>query len=245
MHGNLEDQKNKEPAYISKEFSVWKKAPKCFYSYQDSACHQASFNYHLIFPQCNNVGEMIDDKITQQGQVERKYLLDIIKCLIYLAPQGIPLQGLDNNDNLTQILYLLGTKDDNITKLLQGQARHNHTHHDIQDALLHIMASNVLRVKVSTICERKYFSIMADEGTDVSNIEQLLFCVRSVHDNLDVSEDFTGFYELDNIKSETIVNVIKNILLRCRLNLDNYRGQAYGEANKMMGETIGSLHTNT
>ena len=66
------------------------------------------------------MGEMIDDLITQRRKVERKCLLDAIKCLRYLARQGIPLQGLDNNDNLFQILYLLRTKDDNIIKHLQG-----------------------------------------------------------------------------------------------------------------------------
>ena len=62
---------------------------------------------------------------------------------------------------------------------------------------------------------------MADEGTDVSNIEQLSFCTRSVDDDLNISEDFMGFYELKNIKSETIVNAIKNILLRSYLSLEN------------------------
>ena len=119
-------------------------------------------------------------------------MLDVIKCLRYLAPQEIPLQGLHNNDNLTHILYLLGTKDNNITKHLQGQVGHKYVHHDSQNELLHIMVS-VLRVKVLTIRERKFFSIMADEGTDVSKTEQLSFCVRSVDDNLDVSEDFIGF----------------------------------------------------
>ena len=65
MLGNLKDQKNKETAYISKGFSAWKKAPKCFYSHQDSACHQGSSACHLIVPQGNDVGEMIDDQITQ------------------------------------------------------------------------------------------------------------------------------------------------------------------------------------
>ena len=64
---------------------------------------------------------MIDDQITQQRKVERKYLLEVIKLLRYLVRQGIPLQGLDNNDSLTQILYLIWTKDDNTTKHLQEQ----------------------------------------------------------------------------------------------------------------------------
>ena len=122
MRGNLEDQKNKEPEYISKGFSAWKKAPKCFYSHEDSASHQASSTYHLIVPQCIYVGEMTDDQTIQQRQIERKYfkmlLQDVIKCPRYLPRQGIPLQGLGNNDNLTQILYLVGTKNDSITKHL-------------------------------------------------------------------------------------------------------------------------------
>ena len=113
---------------------------------------------------------------------------------------------------------------------------HKYTHHEIQNELLHIMASNVLRVKFSTIRERKSFSIMSDEGMDVSNIEQLSFCVRSVDDILDVSEDFIEFYQLDNIKSETIVSAIKDILLRCHLNLGDCRGETCDGASNMMGK---------
>ena len=80
---------------------------------------------------------------------------------------------------------------------------------------------------------------MADEGTDVSNIEQLSFCTRSVDDDLNVSEDFMGFYELKNIKSETIVNAIKDILLRYHLSLENCRGQTYDGASNMMGKRSG------
>ena len=72
---------------MSKGFSTWKKAPKCFYSHQDSACHQATSDYHLIVSQCNDVGEMIDDQITRERQVDHKYLIDVIKYLRYLACQ--------------------------------------------------------------------------------------------------------------------------------------------------------------
>ena len=81
------------------------------------------------------------------------------------------MQDLDNNDNLNQVLYFPWTEDDNITKHFQGQVRQKYTNHDTQNELLHIMASIVLRVKVSTIRERDFFLITADERTDVSNIE--------------------------------------------------------------------------
>lgn len=240
MRGTLKDQRNKEQAYISKGFSTWKKAPKCFSNHQESACHLAASAYHLVVPQCPDVGELIDGQITQRRSIERKYLLDVLKCLRYLARQGIPLQGLNNEDNLTQLLLLFGTKDESIANRLQGKAGYKYTHHDVQNELLNIMATEVLRSKVSTIQERKFFSIMADEGTDVSNIEQLSFCLRSVDSEFNVSEDFIGFYELTNIKSETIVKAIKDILLRCHLSLENCRGQTYDGASNMMGKRSGA-----
>ena len=44
-----------------------------------------------------------------------------------------------------------------------------------------------------------YFFGSCDEYTDVSNKEQLPFCMRWVNNNLEVSEKFLGFYEIINI----------------------------------------------
>ena len=55
---------------------------------------------------------------------------------------------------------------------------------------------------------------MADEGTNISNLEQLSFCARTVDDDLNVNNNFLRFYEIDNIKSETVVKAIKDILVR-------------------------------
>ena len=66
---------------------------------------------------------------------------------------------------------------------------------------------------------------------------------RSVYnpldENLNAFEDFIGFYQLENIKSDTIVQVIKDILMRINLNLSNCRGQTYDGALNMMGKKSG------
>ena len=54
-----------------------------------------------------------------------------------------------------------------------------------------------------------FFSTIADEVTDVSSKEQLSLCLRSVDESLNAFEDFIGFYQLENIKSNSIVHVIK------------------------------------
>ena len=55
---------------------------------------------------------------------------------------------------------------------------------------------------------------MAKKGTGINNIESLMFYVRSVNDDLDVSKNSIGFYGFGNIKSEIIVNAIKAILVK-------------------------------
>ena len=78
----------------------------------------------------------------------------------------------------------------------------------MQNEIFDIMAFLTLQEKLKTIRERRFFSIIADEGSEVSSKEQLFFCQRSVDENLNAFEDFTGSYQLGNIKSDTIVHVI-------------------------------------
>ncbi|XP_066910497.1 zinc finger MYM-type protein 1-like [Clytia hemisphaerica] len=237
--GNLKDQGSKEDAYITKGFSSWKKAPKCFQAHQDSACHKTAQTYQLTIPKCLDVEEMIDNQLTEKRTVERKYLLQVIRCLRYLARQGIALQGDDGNDNFTQLLHLVGISDENLMKHLDGKIGSKYTHSDVQNELLNIMATLTLLEKLKDIDERRFFSMIADEGTDISNKEQLSFCLRTVDENLEAYEDFIGFHQLENIKSDVIVRVIKDILLRLNLSLENCRGQTYDGASNMMGRKSG------
>ena len=193
----------------------WKNATESFRGHQTSSCHVAASTYHVVTPKCADVGELLDNQLNDKRKIERKYLLDVIRCLGYLGRQGIALQGHDGNDNFTQLLLLFGSKDSNIIDHINGKVGHKYNHHEVQNELLNLMGSEVLREKLAIVRDRRFFSMIADEGTDVSNSEQLSFCVRSVDDELNVNEDFLGFYEIDNIKSETIVKAIRDILLRC------------------------------
>ena len=93
----------------------------------------------------------MDSQLVQQRQLERKNLLEVIKCLRYLSRQGIPLQGHNNNNNFTQLRYLLGTKDKNIMDHLDGKVGQIYNLHDVQNEFLDIMEAQVLREKLATI----------------------------------------------------------------------------------------------
>ena len=90
-----------------------------------------------------------------------------------------------------------------------------------------------------TIEKNRYFAIMADEYTDKSKKEELSFCVITVADSLKPAEQFLGFYELENFKSDTIVRIIKDKMARLNIQLENFRGQKYHSARNMLGKKSG------
>jgi len=86
------------------------------------------------------------------------------------------------------------------------------------------MANTIIRDISNKIQQAKYFSLMADEVTDVSNREQVVVCIRWVDEELQPHEDFLGLYKVDDIKADTIVAILQDILARMNLALNNCQG---------------------
>ena len=239
----LSAEKNKEPAYISTGFKNWKKAPDCFKDHQNSKCHKGACTFEIIVPSCKDPITMLNSQVEKSRIEERQYLKTIMECIQYLARQGLPLRGSDHiDDNLTQLLLLRGKDNPALSERIAINSTTNKrkfTHQDYQNELLTLMANEVLRKKLNQIKQSRFFSTICDEYTDVSNKEQLSFCVRWVDRNLCGNEDFLGYYEIPNIKSDTIVNAIKDSMIRFELPMQCLRGQTYDGASNMMGKKSG------
>ena len=138
----------------------------------------------------------MDNLQSKKRDTERTYLLEVIRSLRYLGRQGIALQGRHWNDSFTQLLRLLSTNKKSILYHLEGKIEHKCTHNDVQNEISDIMAVLTLQEKLKTIRQRRFFSMIADKGTDVSNKEQLSFCPRSVDESLNAFKDFKGFYQV-------------------------------------------------
>ena len=234
----LTAEHNKDPAYISEGFKNWKKVPKCFKEQEESKCHKAALTYQVVVPYCGDAEELNNQKVENQRHNEHQYLKVLMECLQFLGRQGIALRGNeDGNDNLTQLMLLRGKDHPDIVKRITSHVsgKKSYIHHDYQDELLNLMANQVLRKKLCDIKESPFFSVMCDEYTDISNKEQLSFCVRWIDPLLNAREDFLGYYEIPNISSNTIVAVIKDALIRMSLSLSNLRGQTYDGASNMLG----------
>lgn len=109
----------------------------------------------------------------------------------------------------------------------------------IVNELINQMGQLVLRNLLSEASGSMWFSILADEATDVSHDEQMSLSIRWVDTDYDVHEEALGLIQLPNTRAETIFSAIKDILIRCSLNMKQCCGQAYDGATNMSGTRNG------
>lgn len=235
----IEMEKNTEEAFLSVGFRNWKKALDAFREHQKSKGHVAALTFEITIPKCGNVKEMTSDQVKKDMQENRNCLLKIIETLQFLGRQGLALrgEGSDENSNFLQLLKLRCKDFPKLECWLEKKSE-KYTSHDIQNELLKLMAHQIINGMTDEMKD-SFYAIICDEYTDISNKEQLTVCLRWVDDLFNVNEDFFGFYELEDIKSDTIVSAIKDVLLRTQIPFSNCRGQCYDGASNMLGKNSG------
>lgn len=88
------------------------------------------------------------------------------------------------------------------------------------------MANSVLRGILSEIHVAGWFSIIADEATDVRRCEQMCVCIRWVDNEYKINEDPIGLVQVPKTDSSTLFATLEDICIRCMLPLSKCRGQA-------------------
>ena len=101
------------------------------------------------------------------------------------------------------------------------------------------MALQLLQQIAKNLYNTSFYTIMVDETTDISNYEQVVICLRWVDDDFNVHEDLIGLYKVETISADSLVALIKDVLLRINLSLNKVRGQCYDGAANMSGAKSG------
>ena len=191
--GKLTAEHNMEEAYITKGFNIWKKALKAFVDHQQSNAHRAAITYESVVAKCSDGLEMTVNDLNKKRLAERKYFIKIMECIGFPACQGLVFRGNDGNDNPTLFRLLNKNNPAPLTRLDKEShlesSQHKYMHTDIQNELIELMAKQVLAKKIESRRLSKFFGVMADEYTDISNKELLSMCFRWIED-LRVHEDF-------------------------------------------------------
>ena len=67
----------------------------------------------------------------------------------------------------------------------------------------------------------------------------MVLCMRWVDENLIPHEEFIGLHAIPDTSVDEIVAIIKDILLRMNLRIENANGQCYDGASSMSGKRSG------
>ena len=184
---------------------------------------------------CAGIGEKLSAYHSEEKSKNRQIFLTILRNIRFLARQGLALRGsIEEESNFIQLLKLEGEVDSQIEKWLKKKSG-KYTHPEIKNECLQLMSLTILREISKNIQNSVYYTIMADKVTDSSNKEQFVVCLRWVDHDLVTHEELVRLYAVDNITSETLVNSLKDVLLRMGLSVQNCRGQCYDGASNMVG----------
>ena len=140
--------------------------------------------------------------------------------------------GCEQDSNFHQLLLLRARDDPAILDIMKRKTQ-KYTDHHIQEELIRCLALDHLRTIASEIRDAGYFCLECDEVTDSSNKEQVIVCLRWVDDKFEPHEDFIGLYQVSDIKSDTIVHVLKDTVLRMNLSMSMCRAQCFDGASNM------------
>jgi hypothetical protein len=115
-----------------------------------------------------------------------------------------------NPGNFIEILKY-GARCGNVIDLLFKDCPSNQTYRSktIQNEIIEICGELITENLVKEIKKAKYFSVLADEATDSSSVEQLAIVLRFVDDTLKIREEFLGFVSCrDGLSGEVLAEEI-------------------------------------
>lgn len=192
--------------------------------------HRDAVGLHLQ----REVSKHIGDMVTKPQEISTDGMVKAFQCLYFLAKHNIA--HTTNFSPLLDLLTQLGL--DVKSKLYQG-ANAKYTSNTSIKEFLECLSEVIEQDNLSDMRNSKYFSLMFDETTDVSTIEQMVIHGRYIDDNGQVTTKFLKIVdclETENEEEESLL---------IRLNSEKIAGKITGfiEKEKLPYEKLVGLGT--
>lgn len=169
----------------------------------------------------------------------RETLVQLFDTLRFLARQGLATRGhIDESSNYKQLLNLRAKDSPRLSSWLKSE-KYKWLSHQVEAEMLEVLSHSVLRQLLEDIRPHEYFSLIVDETTDISQVEQVSLCIRHVDAHYNILDDFLGLYAIPKTDAATMVSIVKDFLCRFNLPLANLRAQCYDGASNMAGVHTG------
>ena len=213
---------------LHKPLDTWTSAMRKFKEHEsNSKIHKAATVMASEFKKnmegkTTSIHHQLDQGMARTIQQNREKMSSILKTIIFCGKQNISLRGhrddsqcltIDDNNpgNFQKLLEFRIDSGDKILETHLSTAPRNATYRSktIQNELISCCGDYITSKIVVNIKEAGFFSIMADEATDSSNVEQLVLVIRYCQESVEIQEDFIGFLACTSgITGESIAKAI-------------------------------------
>jgi len=164
--------------------------------------------------------------------------MKLLSCICYLARQGLPLRGHHAwrprilRRQFISAAFVGSTRmssDENLAsqKGVYLPRDHQWAHNDD--------GSSCAATDLAEINSALWFSLIADEASDISHNQYINISIRWVDSNYEIHEDTLCLVQLPDTKAATLFSVIKDVMIRCSLPISKCMGQAFDGASNMSG----------
>ena len=193
-----------------------------------------------------------ETEIRKRMEANKKVLESLFKIILLCGKQRLPLRGHRDDDiswfeeeessnlgNFIELVKFRAETDDFLrTHLLNAPKNAQYTSKTIQNEMINIIGTQIRNCILSEVKKAKFYSIIADEVSDVANIEQLSISFRYCLE-CHVKEAFLDFIQVERITGRDIAEALLQRLSSWELCLSDLRGQCYDGSSNMAGAKSG------
>lgn len=246
-------------ALVNSPYKNWKKAIEQFKKHQNLEYHKTATVFaqnfiDLIDKKKSDISIQLDKSRKNEIEMNRKIVSSIIETIILIGRQDIACRGHrdcgpikiempeENDGNFRSLLrFRISSGDVNLQKHLEN-TKTRYTSPLIQNEIINICGNVILDKIMTKAIDSKYFSIMADETTDVSGIEQFSFAIRYVDKTVEkkcLREDFLTFVDVHDVTGEGLSNTVIKLCKEFNLDMKYLVGQGYDGGSAMSAKFKG------
>ena len=217
---------NEKCAFKLTGFNNWHNATNTFSVHENTESHKT--NTIRLLNRINiekngskSCASQLNSQHAKEVEANRKYLIHTIQVIHFLAKQGLAFRGNNENEktskNMGNFLELMKFHQTMLPELQQFSESKiaKYTSPTIQNEIINLISKQIINSNLPS----KFYAIICDETMDLSRKEMLALCLRKVDDDLNVHENFFGFYRAKIQSADGIFNLIKSVLEE-ELNLD-------------------------
>lgn len=254
-------------AFVLSPFTKWKDAKEEFRRHEASKYHNdcsvTAQNFLRVHDgKSDDICTQIDSGRKEEAMKNRQKLVPIVKTVMFCGKQEIALRGhLDsgpmksmggdedksfvNDGNFRALLRFRIDSGDDVLKTHLDTCNVNSSYISphIQNEIIETCGNLITSEIVKKINDSGSFSILADETTDISGVEQFTLCARYTEvkqdGKINLREDFLKFVPVHDTRGEALAQRIIEELKSLGVNLSFLKGQGYDGASAMSGQYKG------